>query len=744
MGARPQVAARPRSSRRPLAPLVLALVLAVAAAIGVAAAQEDQPDLRSLGGGAPGLISADEITYDEARGLVSAIGRVEIVQGERTLLADSVSYDLGSKTVVASGNVALIDPDGTVLFADHVELTEDLREGFIRNIGVLMKEQIRIAAVTGVRREGNLTTFRKAVYSPCKLCREDSQRAPLWQLKADRVVHDQEAQTITYRDVRLEFFGVPVLYSPFFRHPDPFVDRQSGFLAPSFGISGQLGATAQLSYYWNIAPDKDATFEPLFTTKQSIVLAGQYRELFANGEFEFNGSATIADRDTGSRNKRDQFRGHIESFGRFDIDETWRWGFDANRATDDTYLRLYNFSSASTLTSDLFLEGLSGRNYAALKSFAFQGLREEDNDKELPIVLPLIEYDYVSEPDALGGRFSLEPGLAVLTRIKGRDTRRLSMQAGWEAPFIGPIGDTYRLKANLLAAGYWVDDFDSDSTAVDPPNGHSEVVGRVFPQLALEWRYPLIQSLSWADQVVEPIVQLVAAPDSANNGDIPNEDSLDFEFDDTNLLSLNRFTGIDRVDPGSRIDYAFKWTLFSPYLGEANAFVGQSFRLEKDNAFRSDSGLDDQLSDIVGRIGLQPHEDIALSYRFRFDQDDLSAERNEIDLNLGPPALNLDLSYVFLSDDPATAEFDEREEIDFTASAQISRYWSIFGRHLRDLEADRSLETAFGIAYEDECFLASLVGKRTEFRDREVEDDDSVMVKVVFKPYGGGCGSGAS
>jgi LPS-assembly protein len=112
---------------------------------------------------------------------------------------------------------------------------------------------------------------------------------------------------------------------------------------------------------------------------------------------------------------------------------------------------------------------------------------------------------------------------------------------------------------------------------------------------------------------VEPVVQVVAAPDWANNDDIPNEDSLSFEFDDSNLLSLNRFPGVDRVDPGSRVDYGLKWGISSSSIGEASAFFGQSFRLENDDAFAEGSGLEDNLSDVVGRIRLVPQEDIDLS-----------------------------------------------------------------------------------------------------------------------------------
>lgn len=736
-GVSEQRSRQPGAGRRFLILLVCVGTLGPAVLLGALPlrAQERAPAIPEELREEPILFSADEVTYDEALGLVTARGDVEINQEGRTLLADTVSYNQRSGVVTASGNVRLIEADGTAFFAEYVELTDDLREGFIRDIGVLMADRTRIAAASGTRKEGRITVFHKAVFSPCELCEEDPTKPPLWQLKADQVIHDQEERTLTYRDARMEFYGVPVFYTPYFKHPDPTVDRQSGFLAPTFGDSSALGYTVEIPYFWNIAPNKDFTFEPIITTEQSVVLAGEYRELFPRGRLELGGSATIADRETNNgETKSDQFRGHIDSRGRFAIDQSWRWGFNVDRATDDTYLRLYNFSSDSTLTSNLFTEYLRGRNYAAINGFAFQSTREEVNDDENPFVVPLIDYNFLSEPDAFGGRYSFDTNLAVLTRIEGRDTRRLSLQGGWEIPFIGPIGELYRLRTRVQADGYWVNDFDPDNPVVNPPGENTEYAGRFFPQIALDWRYPLARASDWGGQVVEPIVQVVASPEWSNNDDIPNEDSTGFEFDDTNLLSLNRFPGVDRVDPGSRVDYGLKWAISSAYIGEASAFVGQSYRLDNDNAFADGSGLEDNLSDVVGRIFLEPQEDIDLSYRYRLDNYDLSPRRHELDLKIGPPALNLSLSYLF--DDSVTDEFDKREEVAFLIRSQLNENWLIEGGHRRDLENDQSLETVIGLTYEDECFLFTIEGKREYFEDREINDENSIMVKLVFQHLG--------
>lgn len=690
----------------------------------------------------PALITADELTYDEENGLVIARGNVEIAQSDRVLLADEVTYNINEDIVTAEGNITLVEPSGDTVFADFVELTGDLKEGFIRDIRILMADKTRIAAASGTRTGGNRTEFRKGVFSPCELCRDDPTRAPLWQLKANEIIHDQESKDVIYHDAWLEFFGVPVLYTPYFEHPDPTVDRRSGFLAPTIGSSDFLGYSVQVPYFWVLDDDKDLTVAPILSTEQGVDLTGEYRQIFTNGELRAAGSATIADREEDGGNvAKDRFRGHIDAEGQFELDETWRWGFEANRSSDDTYLRAYNFDSSRTLTSTAYLEGLKGRNFAAVRGFAYQGQRRSDKNNELPIVAPLAEYDFISEPNLFGlpgGYVTTDTSLMALTRIEGRDSRRLSFVGGYHLPYTGPLGDVYEVTAQVQADGYWTHGVVPDSASVNPANAPgSDTAGRIFPQFAVKWRYPWVRQDGSFQQVIEPIVQAVLAPNGSNPGKIPNEDSQDFEFDDTNLFKLNRFAGHDRVDSGTRFDYGLKWTGAFGGSGSAGAFVGQSYRLsENRDAFAEGSGLEDKFSDIVGRVQVQPIEDLDLLYRFRLDKDDLKAQRSELDANIGPPALNLDLSYFFINSDSGTDEFGDREEVRFAINSRISENWSIGLSHRRDLISDQSLRSAVSLTYQDECFLIEGVAQRSHFSDRDVEDDDSIFVRVVFRHLG--------
>jgi LPS-assembly protein len=717
---------------------VVAWALALAAAImllaGGGALAAELPDRNR-----PALLLADEIVYDEELGVVVATGNVEISQGNRVLQADSVTYNERTNTVTASGNVSIIEPTGDVFFGDFVELTDDLREGAIKSIRLLLHDGSRLAAVSAVRTAGNRTLLNRAVFSPCDLCEEDRMRAPLWQIKAVRVVHDQEAQRIEYQDAWLEIAGVPLFYTPYFSHPDPTVERQSGFLAPRFGASNDLGLAVQPVYYWAIAPNEDITFTPIFTTKQSIVAMGEYRRRVSNGIYNVTLSATIADREDEEGGmtvvKEDQFRGHIDAFGRFDLTRNWRWGFDVQRATDKTYMRLYDLGTERSLTSRAFAEGFYGRSYAAVNAYAFQGTRDFDDNYEAPIVAPLIEFHHLTEPGVSGGYYSFDASLMSLNRIDGRDSNRVSVAGAWTLPYTGPLGDIYRFTASLRGDGYWVNQVDPSSNAPDPSGPTVDgFEGRIFPQLAFQWSLPLVRHVGDSHEVLEPIFSLIASPGGGNTGRIPNEDSQDFEFDETHLFDPDRFTGLDRVDSGQRVDYGLKWTSLDNDGTSLSVFFGQSIRLGGNSPFQPGSGLRDDFSDLVGRIQVSPFEYVDLIYRFRLDAAEMKFERNEIGFVVGPPAFNIAGSYTFI--EGTGTDFSDREEVTGTLSSRLSDTWSAFLVSRYDIDASNFLTYGGGLTYEDECLLVRFSAIHNRYSDDENDPSTDFLLQLGFKYLG--------
>ncbi len=705
---------------------LFALLLATLAA-APAGAEEQQPL----------LLQANALSYDQERGIVTAEGDVELASGERILRARRVSYDQRRDVVTASGEVAILEPSGEVLFAEFAELRDQLRNGFMRGIRLLLTDRSRLAARGAERRDGNRTEMDRAVFSACQLCPDHPQRPPLWQIKAVKVIHHQTAQRIDYEDAFLEVYGIPIAYTPFFSHPDPTVKRRSGFLTPTYGSSTELGLKLVTPYHFVLGPHRDATFQPLFTSKEGVVLAGEYRERTQTGGYQVSASATHVDRRNEDNVKTGggHNRGHIKTVGSFDLDKTWRWGFAGQRSSDDTYLRRYDFSSADTLTSNLFLEGFRGRNYAAANAFSFQGLGREDDPGNTPIVLPELEYHFVGEPGRLGQRLELDANALVLERTDGADSRRLSMSGGWHLPSTTPGGLVYAFKTSLRGDLYHVD------RVVDPanPTGTRQqgFVGRLLPQASVDVRYPLVRNEGRVRQTVEPIAMLIAAPYGGNPDKIPNEGSASFEYDDTNLFSLNRFAGLDRWEGGPRLNYGVKLGAYGEGGGHSTAMIGQVLRTRAGSAFADKTGLENKRSDYVARINVTPGPYLDYSHRMRMDRDTWSIRRTEIDLSLGPKALRFNAGYVSLSRELTTDELESREELRLSGRARFTRNWGVTASTRRDLAENRgTIASGFGLDYIDECLEFTTRFERTFTSDRDVRPSTGISIRVKLKHLG--------
>ncbi len=668
--------------------------------------------------------SADKLSYDSELGIVTASGNVEAVQENRVLRADTITYNQQTDLLTATGNITLLEPSGDVVFAEYMELSGNMKDGIIEDLRLVFSDSSRLAAA-GARRSGGVKLdLRKAVYSPCNLCPDEPDRPPLWQVKAAKVVHDKDRQIVEYSDAWLEIAGIPVAYTPYFSHADPTVKRQSGFLVPDMGNSSELGFFVSAPYFFNLAPNQDATLTPMLTAKEGPVLAVEYRHLFFNGKLEAAGSLT--------QDSDDDMRGHIFSKGRFDIDDTWRWGFDVNRAKDNTYLRRYRFGSDldDTLTSRLFAEGFRKRNYFSVNAYAYQGLQESDDSGTSPYVFPMLDYSHVGEADRFGGRTNLDVSLLALTRTEGSDTRRLSVKGGWQLPFLGPLGDTYTLSASLQGDVYHV------NSLVGGENDFNGLSGRIRPEVALDWRFPIIKEDDPIYQIIEPIAGIIVSPYGGNSDNIPNEDSLDFEFDDTNLFSSNRFTGFDRVESGPRVNYGLKWGVFGRKGGSTTILVGQSLRLKDDSTFTKNSGLEDHFSDIVGKVHIAPSNLLDLLYRTRIDKDNLEFRRNEVRLKAGVPAFNISSNYVFF-DRLEKSEFPGREEISMQLNSRFNRFWRGHLGGVRDLTDDGEMRSfTLNLTYENECLVVSTTATRQFFRDRDLDSTDAIVLRVSLKTLG--------
>ena len=399
---------------------------------------------------------------------------------------------------------------------------------------------------------------------------------------------------------------------------------------------------------------------------------------------------------------------------------------------DRTYLRRFNFfkEGGDVLSSRTYAEGFQGRSYFSAEAFSFQDLRSSDRPEQ-PSIAPIIQFSHRNEADSIGGRFGFEANVRSLYRGDGPNTQRISLEPSYGISNTSDAGIVTTLLGSVLGDLYYVNQTDEPDVSRSADTG---VTGRILPRLTLGMRYPFAANIGSARLLVEPATMFTATLNGQNSENIPNEDSPIFEDDDTNLWNESRLPGEDRIEDGQRAVYGLKLGGYSPYDAKVTAFVGQSYRLHTDAELRQANGIEDHFSDIVGRVDIVPNPHIDVLYRFALNRNDLSdIQRNEINFNLGPPALRINGYYTFVAED---GEFPKREELKVAASAKISDHWFLGGSTLRDLAEGQALKYSAGLRYEDECLLFELVGTRSFFKDEDVDPYDSLLFRIKFKYLG--------
>ncbi|MGE0225932.1 MAG: LPS-assembly protein LptD [Acetobacteraceae bacterium] len=684
----------------------------------------------------PVTFTADTVEYDRENALVIARGRVEAWQNDHVLRADQITFDRNTGVAAAKGNVVLLEPDGQVLFADYAEMTSNMRQGVLKGMRALLAENGRLAANGAQRTEGVINELSKVVYSTCNLCADNPERAPLWQIRAASAVQDLENKKIEYYDTVLQMYGVPVAYVPYFFHPDPSVKRQSGLLTPAAGTSSHVGVFYSQPYYWVIDDQSDATFIPTITSRSGPNLNLEYRRRFNSGYMVVNPSVGMTDGKT---------QAWIASQGQFSVNETWRWGFDINRATSANYVRNFNYGSrlvggSNVLTSQIYGEGFGRGAYSRLDTKFYQGLNNTIDTAKLPVVLPRYMYSYLGRPDSWGGRMRIDTGAFNVLRSDGTSTRRAQLTASWERPFTGALGDLWKVTLRGDAIGY------DASHLNDQPNFsqlNNTTAARALPQAAVDFRWPFMRSAgAWGTQLVEPMVQVIMAPQVGDSQTwrYPNEDSLDWEFTDANLFGFNRFPGVDRLEGGVRANVALHGAW---YMGGTafDGLIGQSYRTTKNYSFPAASGLQDQVSDVVVRGTFAPTRWLDLTGRMRLDNESLTPRMAEAIGSVGGPALRVSAGYLYSNYNPyyyydqpppppaGSGYYTGRNEISLAVSSRLGRY-RFEGNARRDLALNRMVSFGADLIYEDECFIFDfrVYRRYTSFNN----DNGSTTVMFLF------------
>lgn len=708
-------------------------------------------------------LEADTVARDSETGRTTARGNVQARFQGRTLTADEVIFEPANRLIRARGSVRILNPDRTAQFADEVVLDQSLSVGAAKGFAVRSEGQIKMAAASAVRRSETLNELNRAIYTPCEICAKDgSENTPTWSIQADQIIQDRERQVVGYRNAVIRVRGVPVMWVPVFWHPDPQAERRSGFLTPALQTSGRRGLSYEQPYVHVFSPSSDLTLSPQINSKVSPFLNAHYRQRFRTGAIDVRGGFTY-DRDfdgQGDAFGDPTLRSYILASGAFALTPEWKWGFSAERTSDNLLFEKYDIGEVYVargpfvpddrrLISQVYATRQTAKSWFSAGAFSIQGLRPEDDDRTFPTVGPFVEGRFEPVGNLAGGRLRIRTSGVVLTRdsapgapggTPGLDSRRATLEGDWRRTDTLRTGLRASVFGNLRMDGYSLGD-------VGGVAGRSSTQGRALASAGGEVSLPLYRRMSNALVMLEPAAQVVASAGAsgirvgrtASGAPIYlNEDSATVVFDETNLFRLNRFPGYDLTQDGVRLALAGRATILWDDGRRANFVLGRSFRSQKSEVFSTTSGLSGKASDWIVAAEAEPMTGVSLFARTRLDADSLAVRRAEAGANI---QLKRGSGYFrYLKEETAPGS-GRRENADLGGEVFLSEHWGVTLYGNRDIAASAWVIRDIGVVYRDGCTRLDVIYRQEDLQVGRLGSSTSVNVRLTLATLGGPLGA---
>ena len=769
------------------------------------------------------VIEADELVYDKDKNTVSAVGSVQLFYQGRVLQADRVVYNRATKRVYAEGHAKMTDEHGDVVYGSRFELSDNFRDGFIDSVQVLTSDKTRFTSPRVERSNGDITVLNKGAYTACEPCKDHPERPPFWQVRAARIIENQETHTIYYEDAQMLVWGVPVFYVPYFSSPDSTVNKQTGFLAPSFVSGSNLGYGLSLPYFINLAPSYDLTLIPTYLSKQGFLGEVDWRQRLSNGLYSIRATGIDEQQPNlfpsypyGAGDRR--LRGSIETKGNFFLNQNWEFGWNATWLSDKFFANDYRLQGIDfsnyyfqDVVSSIYLRGQADHSFFDLSAYHFEGTTANDDNRTLPVAAPVFDYNRVfavpeDRSNGIGGEATIDinvaninqtnaafqstgletfdnayhlydvcervvagqyvntyyPGACMLRSIAG-DYARASGQVSWQRSYIDPIGEVWkpfvfgRLDGELTelnetgsityASSIGSSTVANSSQAAFFSGGNQGSFARGMAGVGVEYRYPFTMSSWWGTQTITPIGQFIVRPSEVIPSIQPNEDAQSLVFDETNLFAWDKFSGYDRIEGGTRLNYGVQYTANFANGGHADVIGGESIQVAGQNSYTLydvadtglESGLDRKFSNFVAGETLQPTSaPISLISKQQFDSTTFQLGRFDAIAKANVAGVNTSLDYALYAAQPALGWQYPREGLTGSASYNFLDRWSVNGslvldmsRHYYDTAGQETsifypVGYSFGLGYKDDC---------TTFT---VKYSSNLSVPAAYPLYAGG------
>ena len=568
------------------------------------------------------------------------------------------------------------------------------------------------------------STFVKSVFTLCDYRKDD--KCPPWSIQSSKMLHDNKKKTIYYDNAIIKIYDIPVFYFPRLSHPDPSVERRSGFLPPSISDTKNLGEGVSIPYFFDIASNKNFTLTSRLYGSENPLFYGEYHQALNDSFLMADFGYTEGYKKT-SVTKKDGEKSHffskyIKNFkGKNDSENSFT--IVTQDISKDKYLKLYKIKSnlvdfnIDTLETSLNFTHQSDEIFLGIDASVYETIKDSYEDK-FEYILPEITFDKILLNDEKIGSLELQTNY----KIRNYDTNKLENflinDFNWVSRNIGSnSGVDTKFLGNLKNINYEtknVDKYKEDTT------------NELFGAVGLLSELNLKKNKKNSDHFLTPKILIRLSPGSMRQEDNGSR------LNPTTAFNINRINDINNYETGISSTIGFDYKIQKGNNdSDFDLSIAQVINEKENKKMADKTSMNEKLSDLVGTTNYNFNKNVNLKYDFSVDQNYKDINYSEISTSILFDSLNLNFGYLnenkHIGDQKyLTTKMNLRNKEDGLFSFEQKR----------NLITNSSEFYNLSYEYINDCLRAGLVYRREFYNDSELEPENSLMFKITLVPFG--------
>ena len=678
------------------------------------------------------LIGQD-IIFDNKKNMISSDKPATIIDLDKNnIYLENFNYSTKDGFFKSIGNIKIQDFKNNSYYFTQIYIDEKKKEiigtdtkTFLNSdsFKINEKNKPRIFANT-VKIDKYENQFTKSIFTLCDYRKKD--KCPPWSLQATEMNHDKRKKTIYYDNAVIKVYDFPIFYLPKLSHPDPSVDRRSGFLPPTFSDSKNLGSGLKVPYYIALDRDKDLTITSKLFITENPLIAGQYRQAFAKSNLLFDFGYTQGYKKTSNTKKPGDkthfFSNFVKNF-RGDKGSDNSFELNLQNVSNDKYLKLYKIESdlvdyeTNTLENSLSFVHENEDLFFGLKASAFRTLKENYNDR-YEYILP----DLVIDKNLFSNAKYGNADFTSIINVHNYDTNKLEKffvnDINWK---LKNLNYSSGLRGSILGKLKNIN-YETKNSFSYKEDTTNELFGALGYLTEIDFFKKTKRN---SEHLLTPKALFRYSPEHMRK-----EIDETARLDHADIFSLDRLNKFNNFESGMNTTLGFDYKI-NKSDKEFDFSVGQIINLKENKDMPSSSSLDEKLSDVVGTSNFKFNDKFSINYNFALDQNYNDINYNEFGSTFNADPFKFNFNYLLENKHIGDQEY-------LKTSVELAKG----NNGIFNFETKRNLITNsaefYNLSYEyiNDCLRAGLVYRREFYDDSELEPENSLMFKLTLIPFG--------